>query len=86
MQPFTLFTKPKINLNFYKYNAIIRIDSSYDFIKFYVYYFGNYDKLREDFDQKNHVTLHTKIDLNGNLVKRTFRTVNLLNVSEMETS
>ena len=39
----------------------------------------------KDFDQKNRAALHTKIDLNLHFVKRTFRTVNLLNVPEIET-
>ena len=34
---------------------------------------------------KNHVALHTKIDLNLYLMKRTSTTVNLLNFFEMET-
>ena len=41
---FALVSKPKINLNFYKYNAITRTDSSSNIIKFYVYYFSNYVK------------------------------------------
>ena len=45
---------------------------------FYAYYFGNYDTLRKDFDQKNNVVLHTKLDLNLHLMKKTSRTVNLL--------
>ena len=48
-------------------------------------YFGNYDTLRKDFDQKNGVVLHTKIDLNLHLVKRDSRAANFLNVSETET-
>ena len=40
---FVLVSKPKINLNFYKDNEITRIDSTYNFIKFYEYFFGNYD-------------------------------------------
>ena len=80
-----LVSKPKISLNFYKYDAITRIDSSYNIIKFYAYYFVNYDTLRKGFGQKNRVVLHTKIDLNLNLVKRTYRAVNFLNVSETET-
>ena len=78
-------SEPKINLNFYKYNAIPRIDSSSNIIKFYTYYFSNYVTLRKDFDQKNCVVLHKKIDLNLNLVKRTSRAVNFLNVFETET-
>ena len=31
---FVLVSKPKINLNFYKYNAITGIDSSHNIIKF----------------------------------------------------
>ena len=87
MQPCCLVGEPKINLDFYKYNAITRIDSSSNIIKFYVYYFGNYVTLKKDFDQKNRVVLHTKIDLNLHLVKRTSMagTVNFLNVSETET-
>ena len=73
---FVLVSERKINLNFYKYNAITRIDSSYNVIKLYAYYFGNYITLRKDFDQKNRVVLHTKIDRNLHLVKRTFRAVN----------
>ena len=60
---FVLVSEPIINLAFYKYNAITRIDSGSNFIKFYAYYFGSYDTLRNDFDQKNHVALHTKINL-----------------------
>ena len=45
---------------------------------FYVYYFGSYDTLRKGFDQKNNVALHTKLDLNLHLMKKTSRTVNLL--------
>ena len=87
MQHIVLVSEPKINLNFYKYNAITitRIVSSSNFIKFYACYFGNYDTLRKDFDQKNRLVLHTKIDLNLHLVKRTSKVVNLLNVSETET-
>ena len=80
-----LVSKPKISLNFYKYDAITRIDSSSNIIKFYAYYFVNYDTLRKGFGQKNRVVLHTKIDLNLHLVKRTYRAVNFLNVSETET-
>ena len=40
----------------------------------------------KDFDQKNCVVLHTKIDLNLHLVKRTSRAANFSNVSETETS
>ena len=82
---FVLVSKPKINLIFYKYNAITRIDSSHNIIKFYTYQFGNYDTLRKNFDQKNNVGLHTKIDLNLHLVKRPSRAVNFLNVSESKT-
>ena len=82
---FVLVSEPKINLNFYKYNAITRIDSSSNIIKFYAYYFSNYVALRKDLDQKNRVVLHKKIDLNLHLVKRTSKAVNLLNVSETET-
>ena len=82
---FVLVSKPKINLNFYRYNAIIRFESSFNTIKFYAYYFGNYVTLTKDFDQKNSVVLHTKIDLTLHLVKRTSRAVNFLNFSETET-
>ena len=81
---FVLVSKRKIHLNFFKYDATTRIDSS-DNIKFYEYYYGNYDTLRKDFDLKNRVVLHTKIELNLHLVKRTYRAVNFLNVSETET-
>ena len=73
---FVLVSEPEINLNFYKCNAITRIDSSYNFIKLYAYYFGNYDTLRNDFDQKNHVALHTNIDRNLHFVKRASKAVN----------
>ena len=73
---FVIVSKHKINLNFCKYNVITRIDSSFSIITFYAYYFGNYDTHRKDFDQKNRVVLHTKIDLNLHLVKRTFRAIN----------
>ena len=59
--------------------------SSPSIIKFYVHYFGNYVTLRKDFGQKNCVVLHSKIDLNLHLVKRTSRAINLLNVSEKKT-
>ena len=87
MQHFVLVSEPKINLNFYKYNAITitRIVSSSNLIKFYAYYFGNFDTLRKDFDQKNRLVLHTIINPNLHLVKRTSKIVNLLNVSETET-
>ena len=52
---------------------------------FYTYYFGNYVTLRIDFDQKNRVVLHTKIDLNLHLVKKTSRAAKIFNVSETET-
>ena len=81
---FVLVSEPKINLNFYKYNAITRIDSSRN-TKFYAYYFGNYDRLRKDFDQKNRAVLHIKLDLNLHLVKRISRAVNVLNISETQT-
>ena len=48
---------------------------------FYAYYFGNYDTLRKDFDQKNNVVLHTKLDLNLHLMKKTSRTIKLLDKS-----
>ena len=73
---FVLVSEPNINSNFYKYNAITRIASSYNFIKFYEYHIGNYDTFR----RKIHVALHTKIDLNLHLMKRASRTINLLNV------
>ena len=82
---FVIVSKPKINLNFYKYNAITPIGSSSNIITFYAYYFGNYDKHRKDFDQKNRVVLHTKIDLTLHLVKRTSRAAIFSNVSETET-
>ena len=73
-----LVSEGKINLYFYKHNAVTRIDSSSNFMIFYVYYFGSYDTLRKGFDQKNNVALHTKLDLNLHLMKKTSRTVNLL--------
>ena len=82
---FVLVSEPKINLIFYKYNAITIIDSSSNFSRFYTYYIGNSDTLRKDFDHKNRVVLHAKIDLNLHLVKRTSRAINLFNVSETET-
>ena len=51
MQPFCI-SEPKTNLNFYKYNAITRIGSNYNFINFQAHYFGKYDTFRENFDQK----------------------------------
>ena len=56
---FVTVSEPKINLNFYKYHGITRIDSSSNIITFCAYYFGNYDTLRKDFDQKNRVMIHT---------------------------
>ena len=82
---FVIVSKPKINLNFRKYNAITRTDSSSSITTFYAYYFGNYDRLRKDFHLKIRVVLHTKIDLNLHLVKRTYRASNFFNVSETET-
>ena len=58
---FALVSQPKINLNFYKYNAVTRIDSSSNFIRFYSYYSGNCDTIRRDFDQKSCFVLHAKI-------------------------
>ena len=81
---FVLVSEPKINLNFYKYNAITMTDSSSNIIKFYTYYFSNYITIRKDFDQKNCVVLHKKIDLNLNFVKRTSRAVNFLDISEQK--
>ena len=78
---FVLVSEGKINLYFYKHNAITRIDSSSNFMIFYAYYFGNYDTLRKDFDQKNNVVLHTKLDLNLHLMKKTSRTIKLLDKS-----
>ena len=63
---FVLVSEGKINLYFYKHNAITRIDSSSNFMIFYAYYFGNYDTLRRDFD----VVLHTKLDMIYILRKR----------------
>ena len=57
---FVLVSEPKINSDFYKYNAITRVNSSSNFIKFYSYYFSNYVTLRKNFDQKNGVVLHKK--------------------------
>ena len=57
---FVLFSEPKVNSDFYKYNAITRVNSSSNFIKFYSYYFSNYVTLRKNFDQKNRVVLHKK--------------------------
>ena len=68
-----LVSKPKINLNFYIYNAITRIDSSSNIIKFYTYCFSNYVTLKKAFDQKNRVALHKKIDLHLLFLKRTSR-------------
>ena len=82
---FVTVNEPKINLNFHKHYNITRIHSSSNIITFYAYYFGNHVTLRKDFEQKNCVVLHTKIDLNLHLVKRTSRTANLFNVSETET-
>ena len=82
---FVLVGKPKINLNLYKYNAITRIDSISNIIKFYANYIGNYIILRKDFDQKNRVVLHAKADVNLHLVKRNSRAVNFMNISETET-
>ena len=61
-------------------------DSSSNIIKFYTYYFSNYITIRKDFDQKNCVVLHKKIDLNLNFVKRTSRAVNFLDISEQKLS
>ena len=80
---FVLVSEPKINLNFYKYIAITRIDSSSN-IKFYAYYFSNYIIIKKYFDQKNRVVLNKKVDLNLHLVKRTSRAVNFLKVSETD--
>ena len=82
---FVIVSELKINLNFHKYNTITRIGSSSNIITFYAYYFGNYVTLRKDFDQKNRVVLHTKIDINLHLVKRTSKAAKLFNVSETET-
>ena len=57
---FVLVSEPKINLNFYKYNAITRIDSSSNINKIYAYYFSNYVTFRKDFDHKICVVLHKK--------------------------
>ena len=67
------------------YYTIIRTDSSSNIITFYAYYFGNHVTFRKDFDQKNRVMLHTKIDLSLHLVKRTSRAANLFSVSKTET-
>ena len=82
---FVTVSELKINLNFHKYYAITRTDSSSNIMTFYAYYFGNHVRLRKDFDQKNRVVLHTKIDLNLHLVKRTSKAAKLFNVSETET-
>ena len=82
---FVTASEPKTNLNFHKYNTITRIDSSSNIIRFYAYYCGNYVTLRKNFDLKNCAVLHTKIDLNLHLMKRTSRSANLFNVSETET-
>ena len=82
---FVLVGKPKINLNLYKYNAITRIDSSSNIIRFYANYIGSYIILRKEFDQKNRVVLHAKADVNLHLVKRNSRAVNFMNISETET-
>ena len=67
---FVLVREPNFNLNFYKHNAITRTDNSYNFIKFYKYYFGNYDTLRKGFDHYFYIILvqkrfshHSKIRL-----------------------
>ena len=73
---FITVSEHKITLNFHKYYAIARIDSSSNIITFYANYFGNHVTLRKDFAQKNCVALHTKIDLNLHLVKRTSRAAN----------
>ena len=83
---FVIVSKPKINLNFCKLNAVTRNDSSSNIITFYAFYFGDYNTLIKDFDQKNRVVLHTKTDLNLHLVKRTSRAANFSNVSETQTS
>ena len=57
---FVLVSGPKINFNFYKHNAITRIDSSSNIVKFYVYYFGSYVTPEKDFDQKNRIMLQYK--------------------------
>ena len=66
---FVLVSESKINLNFYKYNAITRIDSSYSFIKVYGYYFGNYDTLRKNFGNRSPKQLTTKNDELKEIVK-----------------
>ena len=55
---FELVSEPKMDVNFCKYNAITRIDSSSNIIKIYTYYFANYVTLRKGFDQKNHLVLY----------------------------
>ena len=84
---FITVSEHKITLNFHKYCAIARIDSSSNIITLLhiTYYFGNHVTLRKDFDQKNCVVLHTKIDLNLHLVKRTSRAANLFNISKTKT-
>ena len=82
MQP---VSEHKITLNFHKYYAIARIDCSSNIITFYAYYFGNHVTLRKDFNQKNCVVLHTKIDINLHIVKRTSRAANLFNISKTKT-
>ena len=54
---FELVSEPKMDVNFCKYNAITRINSSSN-IKIYAYYFANYVTLRKGFDQKNRLVLY----------------------------
>ena len=82
---FVTVSEPKIYLNLRKYYTVTRIDSSSNIITFYAYYLGNHVTFMKDFDQKIRVVLHTKIDLNLHLVKRTSRAANLFSVAETET-
>ena len=55
---FELVSEPKMDVNFCKYHAITRIDSSSNIIKFYAYDFANNVTLRKGFHQKNCLVLY----------------------------
>ena len=55
---FISVSEPNINLDFYKYNAITRTDSSSNIIKFSAYYFGNYVLLIYSLYSSFHHLLH----------------------------
>ena len=78
-------SEPKTIINFHKYYTVTRIHSSSNIITFYAYYFSNHVTFRKDFDQKIRDVLHTKIDLNLHLVKRTSKAANFFIVSATET-